>query len=401
VIRATEGERGRLGETFAALCRIDSPSGRERACADWVAAELEGMGLDVHEDDTGSETGSDAGNLLARLSGRSGESVLICAHLDTVPATAPIEPVLVDGGWENANQAILGADNKAAVAVALELARRLTNQTEAPEVGLELLFTTCEEVALRGAKAFDAGQLHSPFGYVFDHASPIGEIVLASPTYYRIEADIQGRAAHAGIRPEKGRSAILAAARAIAAMPLGRLDAETTANVGKIAGGTNANVVPEQCRVEAEARSLAPGRAEELATELIDHFQEAADASECDLDVGVQRLFEGYRTKQRDPTVVLADRALRACGYEPRPITTGGGSDANALISSGFRCTNLANGTERNHEPTERVSVDALEGMLDVAIALVREAPAVFGGSEAVGPEAVGSEAAGPEAVGP
>jgi tripeptide aminopeptidase len=286
--------------------------------------------------------------------------------------------VIVNGGWENANEAILGADNKAAVAVALELTRRLAGRCDPPEVGLELLFTTCEEVGLQGAKAFDARQLRSSFGYVFDHASPIGEIVLASPTYYRIVADISGRAAHAGIRPENGRSAIQAAARAIAAMPLGRLDPETTANVGTISGGTSTNVVPEQCRVEAEARSLASGRAEELATELIDHLQEAADASECDLDVSLQRMFEGYRTKQREPSVVLAERALRATGYEPRPIVTGGGSDANVLISSGVSTLNLANGTERNHEPTERVSVDALEGMLEVAIALMEHAPAVL-----------------------
>jgi tripeptide aminopeptidase len=383
VTRASEAERGRLAETFAALCRIDSPSRRERPCADWVAEELSGMGLEVTEDDTANQTGSDAGNLLARLPGRSGQTVLMCAHLDTVPAVAPIEPVVVNGGWENANEAILGADNKAAVAVALELTRRLVSQADPPEVGLELLFTTCEEVGLQGAKAFDARQLRSPFGFVFDHASPIGEMVLASPTYYRIVAEISGRAAHAGIRPENGRSAILAAARAIAAMPLGRLDPETTANVGTIRGGTNTNVVPEHCRVEAEARSLAGGRAEELATELIDHLQEAADASECDLDVNVQRMFDGYRTKQREPTVVLAERALRACGYEPEPIVTGGGSDANALIRSGFPALNLANGTERNHEPTERVSVDALEGMLEVAIALLEQAPAVLAEADA------------------
>jgi tripeptide aminopeptidase len=245
-------------------------------------------------------------------------------------------------------------------------------------VGLELLFTVCEEVALRGAKAFDAGRLRSPFGYVFDHASPIGEIVLASPTYYRIAAHVRGRAAHAGIRPEQGRSAIAAAARAIAAMPLGRLDPETTANVGTIRGGTNANVVAEHCHVEAEVRSLADGRAEALATELVDHLEDAANAGECDLDVTVERMFDGYRTRPREPQIALAEQALRACGFEPRPIVTGGGSDANALMSSGFRCTNLANGTERNHEPGERVSVAALEGMLEVAIALIDEAPAVI-----------------------
>ncbi len=378
--RATEAERRRLGETFATLCRIESPSGRERPCTDWVRAELEAMGLAVEEDDAGARAGSDAGNLLARIPGANGQSIMLCAHLDTVPLAAPVEPVLVNDGWENANEAILGADNKAAVAVALELARRLVQGSEPPQVGLELLFTVCEEVALRGAKAFDIRRLRSPFGYMFDHASPIGEIVLASPTYYRILAHVRGHAAHAGIRPEQGRSAISAAARAIAAMPLGRLDPETTANVGTISGGTNANVVPEHCHLEAEARSLTDGRAEELATELVDHLQDAANAGECDLDVTVERMFDGYRTRPREPQVVLAEQALRACGFEPRPIVTGGGSDANALMSSGFTCTNLANGTERNHEPTERVSVDALEGMLEVAIALIDDAPTVIRG---------------------
>jgi tripeptide aminopeptidase len=378
VRRATQAERQRLGETFAALCRIESPSGHERGCADWVAAELDGMGIGVEEDDAGRVTGSDAGNLLARLPGRGPESILLCTHLDTVPPTAPVEPVISGDGWENANDGILGADNKAAVAVALELARRLRGSHDRPEVGVELLFTVCEEVGLRGAAAFDPGQLLSRFGYVFDHASPIGEIVLASPTYYRIAADLRGRAAHAGIRPENGRSAILAAARGIAAMRLGRLDPETTANVGTIAGGTNPNVVPEHCRLEAEARSIDPARAEATATEMVDHLQEGADASECDLDVVVERMFEGFRIRARDPDVELAELALRECGYEPSHISTGGGSDANALRAAGFPCTNLANGTERNHEPGERVSVDALEGMLEVAIALVERAPAVM-----------------------
>ena len=381
--RATEVERERLGETFASLCRIESPSGHERRCADWVAAELDGMGIGVEEDEAGAEVGSDAGNLLARVPGSGPQSILICAHLDTVPLAAPVEPVIVDGGWENANEAILGADNKAAVAVALELARRLMAAPGPPEVGIELLFTVCEEVALRGAKAFDHTKLISRFGYVFDHASPIGEIVLSSPTYYRILADVQGRAAHAGIRPENGRSAIAAAARGIAAMRLGRLDPETTANVGTIHGGTNANVVPEHCRIEAEARSRDRSRAEAVATEMIDRLQEAADAGECDLDVTLERMFEGYRTRPREPQVALAERALNACGYEPTHIATGGGSDANALETDGFPCTNLANGTERNHEPTERVSVDALDGMLEVAIALIEEAPAIMGEADA------------------
>lgn len=361
---ASEAEKARLADTFAALCRILSPSGRERACADHVHGVLRGMGVSAEEDE--------AGNLLARIPGRSPDSVLLCAHLDTVETDAPIEPVLVDGGWENEHYGILGADNKAALAVMLEAARRCS--IEGSPVGIELLFTVSEEDALAGAKAFDAARLRAGFGYVFDHATAIGEVVVASPTYYRLEAEFHGRAAHAGIRPEGGRSAVLAAARAIAAMPLGRLDAETTANVGSVHGGTGStNVVPDRCRLLAEARSLDGDRAEELVAALVDAMYDSAAASECDVDVVCEKLFSGYRVRPSAPELAAAEAALDACGYTPRRIPTGGGSDANALRAAGFPCVCLANGTERNHEPTERVSVAALEGMLDVTFALLEE----------------------------
>ncbi len=372
--RTTLAEREQLHSSFEALCRIESPSGRERHCADWVSRELRAMGVSVDEDDAGPRAGADAGNLLARLPGRSQPtSVMLCAHLDTVPPTAPIEPQLIDGGWRNANPGILGADNKAAVAVLVELARRQASATEPPGVGLELVFTVSEENGLHGAKGFDLSRLQSRFGYVFDHASPIGEIVTASPTYHRFAVDLRGRAAHAGIRPEDGRSAIAAAATAVAGLALGRLDAETTLNIGTIDGGTAANVVPERCRVQGEVRSHDDVRVEHVLTETIDRFQDAADAAECDLDVTVERMFRGYRTRARAPQVLLAERALTACGYRPRQIVTGGGSDANEFESRGLPCTNLANGTERNHEPGERVSSEALEDMLEVALALLAE----------------------------
>jgi tripeptide aminopeptidase len=258
--------------------------------------------------------------------------------------------------------------------VILELARRVTAAPDPPEIGLELLFTICEEVSLRGSREFDASRLDSRFGYVFDHATPIGEIVLASPTHHRLDAELRGRAAHAGVRPEVGRSAIAAAASAIAAMRLGRLDEETTANVGMIEGGTAINVIPERCRIVAEVRSLDRARAETVATEMIDHLQEAADAAECDLDVTVQRGFEGYRIRPRAVEVAIAEQALRDCGYEPRHIVTGGASDANTLRFAGFPCLCLADGVEHNHEPTERISVDALDGLFELALALVDEA---------------------------
>lgn len=371
---ADDAARARLHETFVSLCRIESPSRHERACADWVTGELRSLGLEVQEDGAGARLGSDTGNLLTRIPGRDARSILLCAHLDTVPPTAPIEPVLVDGAFRNANEGILGADNKAAVAVILELARRATRVPHEPLIGLELLFTVCEEISLAGSDAFDAACLRSTLGFVFDHATPIGEIVIASPTHYRVIAELHGRAAHAGVRPEDGRSAIATAARAIAAMRLGRLDSATTANVGTIAGGTAINVIPERCRIEAEVRSLDDGRAEALATEIVDHLQDAANDAECDLDVTVERMFKGYRTRTRAPQIALAEQALRACGYEPKHITTGGASDANSFEAAGIPCANLADGTERNHEPGERISVDALDGMLEVAIALVEEA---------------------------
>lgn len=369
---ADDGERRRLNDTFAALCAIPSPFGHERACVEWVASELRAMGIEVSEDAAGPEAGSESGNLLARIEATgdaSAPGILLCAHLDTVPLTDEVEPVLRDGGWTNAREAILGADNKAAVAVILEVARRCA--AEPPPVAVELLFTVCEENALRGAKAFNATRLRSDFGYVFDHPTPIGEIVLASPTYHRIEADFTGAAAHAGIRPEAGHSAIAAAARAIAAMRLGRLDAETTANVGLISGGSGTNVIPERCRLEAEARSLSEERVEAVVSEMVDRLQDGANAEECDVDVDVECLFRGYRVRPSSRSVTVAEAALRACGHEPCPIVTGGGSDANALQVAGFECTNLANGTERNHQPDERVGVGELEGMLDVALALL------------------------------
>ena len=368
--RASPAERGRLLDDFVRLCEIESPSKAERKVADVVRAELQSLGLHVEEDDSGQDTGSDAGNLLARIPGPDGRpTILLCAHLDTVPLSAPVEVVQDNGVLSNRNDAILGADNKAAVATVLGTVRRLV--ADGSPVGVEILFTTCEELALAGAKAFDRGRLRSDFGYVFDHASPVGELVLSSPTYYRLELDFRGQAAHAGIRPEAGRNAIAAAARAVMAMKLGRLDEATTANVGQIEGGSAANVVAERCRVVLETRSLDDSRAGEVVGSMVDAATEAASDSECDVETTVERLFRGYRLQRTAPVVEIAARALESCGIEPQYINTGGGSDANVLIAAGLPVLNLANGTERNHEPDESVTVDALETMLDVTLAIV------------------------------
>ncbi len=376
IVEARSEERERLVADFIRLCEIPSPSGRERAIADAVAADLRELGLEVEEDASGGETGSDAGNLLARIPGPEPDAraIVLCAHLDTVPLAAPVEVAREDGVLRNRNEAILGADNKAAVATILGAARRLVREGSPLEV--ELLFTTTEELALRGAKAFDASRLRAELGYVFDHASPIGEIVIASPTYYRLLASFHGRAAHAGIRPEAGANAIAAAARAVASMSIGRIDEDTTANVGKIEGGSAANVVAERCSVELEARSVDDAKAGEAISEMVDACTEAASDGGCDVDTSVERHFRGYRLTRTSAQVQIAAAALESCGVEPVYIATGGGSDANALINQGLPVVNLANGTGANHQPDEWVTEDALEQMLDITLAIVREAAA-------------------------
>ena len=372
--RATPDERERLLADFVRLCEIESPSRRERGVADAVAGELGTLGLEVVEDSSATETGADAGNLLARVAGSDpgAPTLLLCAHMDTVPLSAPVEVVRDDGVLHNRHEAILGADNKAAVAVLLAVARRLAR--EPARAGVELLFTTCEEQALAGAKAFDRSRLRAEYGFVFDHASPVRDLIVAAPTYYRVEATFRGQAAHAGLRPEAGRSAVVAAARAVTRLPLGRLDDGTTAKVGRIDGGVAANVVPERCRVELEARSLERERASALVTEIVDVLTDAAGEMECDVETEVQEGFRGYRLPRTSPPVELAAGALAALGIHPTFRSTAAGSDANVLNARGIPCVNVADGTQSNHRPDERVSVASLERVLDVALGLVARA---------------------------
>lgn len=367
--RATAAERERLVDDLVALCAIDSPSRDERAVADRVTAELRACGLAVAEDASAAATGANAGNLLARIPGPPGApTVLLCAHLDTVPATAPIDPEVVEGRIVNRNDGILGADNKAAVALLLAVARRYAGGG-AP-VAIELLLTTCEEIALLGAKEL-RHELAATSGYVFDHATPIGELVVAAPSYYRVTAELRGAAAHAGIRPEAGHNAIAAMARAIAAIELGRLDDQTTANVGTISGGTAANVVAERCSATFEARSLDEARAGAVVSEILDALTEAASDGGCDVETTVEQLFRAYSLPRGAPAVRAAADALEALGIEPRPIATGGASDASVLVERGIPVVNVANGTERNHQPDESVTVDALVTAYEVALGIL------------------------------
>ena len=355
-------------DRFVRLCEIPSPTGSERAVADDVLAELRELGVEVTEDDAAEPARAGSGNLLARVPGTGEGWVSFFCHLDTVAEPGAIEVELVDGVYRSRGDTILGADNKAAVTVLVELAAR---RAALPgRAGVELVFTVAEEDGLRGAKELELGVLRSPFGYALDHASAIGEVITAAPTYQRIVAEFEGLEAHAGIRPEDGHSAIEAAAAAVGAMELGRLDPETTANVGVIRGGVASNVVAGSCCVEAEARSLDDARVAQATAAIVDACTWGATGHGCDVDVDVTEIFRGYRQASGAEPVALARAALERCGIEPREVATGGGSDANALVARGYQCVLLANGTADNHTPSESVAAARLTEMLAVCEAI-------------------------------
>jgi tripeptide aminopeptidase len=358
-------------DLFLELCAIPSPSGQERAVADRVGAYLGELGLEWDEDDAGSRIDSTAGNLYARIPGNAdGLPIFLCAHTDTVPPERGIEPVVEEGIVRNAAGTILGSDNKAAVVVMLEATRRILVERR-PHAGIELVFTPKEEVGLQGAGAFDHTRLQSSVGFVYDQGTPIGEIVLGSPHAQTLDFRFHGRAAHAGMAPEEGRSAVAAAARAIADFRLGRLDEETSANVGVISGGTGRNVVPEWCTFQAEVRSQDERKTTELVREMLETAAFAASLEECALETEVRQSFPGYRFRESDPAVRLGAEALVRTGFEPTYVLSGGGADANVFNAHGLSCVNLANGMAEIHTPDEHIAVADLEAMVEVTLALV------------------------------
>src|SRR4051812_26409681 len=355
---------------------MSTPPGEERPVADRVLTELRALGLDVDEDGAGATVGGNTGNLYCRLEPTAeGTPLFLCSHMDTVPPAGPIEPVVEDGVVRNAAGTILGADNKSAVVAMVETARRVV-EGSLPHAGLELLFTPKEEVGLRGAAAFDCSQFVARVGYVYDQAGPIGEVVLGAPHSVVMFVTFSGQSAHAGMAPEEGRSAIAAAARAIADMRLGRLDEETTANVGTIEGGQARNIVPDRCSFHAEARSHDEKKLADLVQEMLDACTFAATLTGCEVEAKVEQGFKGYRFRKDDEPVRLARAALERVGIEAVYSLSGGGADANIFNMRGLQCLNLANGMAEIHTPQEHIAAADLDSMVDFTLALLEEARA-------------------------
>jgi tripeptide aminopeptidase len=363
-------------ELLCELAAIPSPPGEERGVADVVLRYLQGLGLEPDEDDCGPRIGSTAGNVYARIEPTAeGTPIFLCAHMDTVPPDGDLVPVVEDGVVRNAGGTILGADNKAAITAMLEGVRRVLAEN-VPHAGIELVFTPMEEVGLVGANAFDRERLRAQVGYVYDQEGAIGEVVLGAPWSRSLEVRFHGRAAHAGMAPEEGRSAIQAAAKAIADLRLGRVDELTTANVGVISGGTAGNVVPEWCTFVAEARCHDETKLAEFVQEMLDAFSFAATDTDCDVETTVRKSYDGYRLRRDEPAVVMAATAFSRCGYEPRYGLSGGGADANVFNQHGLRCVNLSHGVFGFHMVDERISVADLETIVGVTVALVEAARA-------------------------
>jgi tripeptide aminopeptidase len=368
--------RERLTELFLFLTGLPSPSRHERRVADAVTAHLAGLGVTTHEDDTGEAIGGDAGNLWCTVQGVDAEPrVALGAHMDTVEPGDSIEPYLdTEGVFRNRRPAILGADDKAAVAALLHATELLKASGEAFPT-YELFFSVSEETGLVGIKHFGEDVLKSPLGVVLDSTGPVGGIVSKAPSMMVLHATFRGRAAHAGVEPERGRSAIQAAGRAIAAMPQGRLDKETSANIGIIHGGVATNIVADLCHIEGECRGHDESRLADVAGQMVDAVQRAAAETNVDVDVDLTHEFRAFSLTTRSPAVRLAKAAVEALGVDPRVTIAGGGSDANVLNARGLPTINLSIGSMHAHSPEEYVALDELERLCGLVLQLIALSP--------------------------
>jgi len=354
-------DTNRLVERFLALAAIDAPSREERVMADRLAGDLRDLGFQVEEDDAGTRIGGNAGNLLAFLPGTGDRAQepprLFMAHMDTVEPARGKQPFLrEDGVLAASGDTILGGDDLAGVCAILEAVRSLREDgTSHPP--LEVILTVAEEKQLLGAKALDMERIRSREAYVLDTGGAPGNVTVRAPGHRGLRVEIRGRAAHAGMAPEKGVSAIGVAARAIAGMRLGRIDHETTANVGVISGGLAGNIVPERCSVTAECRSHSPEKLEAQCRHMVEAFRAAAAEAGAEAEIEVEVSFEPYAIPEDAPVVRRFQAACGTLGFPVSLNATGGGSDNNILVRHGIAGIVPACGMTDVHSTAETLAV--------------------------------------------
>ena len=358
-------EEAAVLETFLTLVRIDSPSGHEDAIANHLATELAALGVDARRDSTG--------NVVGKRPGRGAQAarppILLSAHMDTVQPGNGVKPQVADGIVRTDGTTILGADDKAGLAAILE-ALRATRDSDCRPV--EIAFTVEEETGLTGAKGLNLTNFQAKQAVVLDSNGPVGSIVNQAPAADKIEIVIHGKAAHAGVSPELGVSAIQAAGKALAQMKLGRIDDETTATIGVIKGGVADNIIPDRVEMTGGARSRSEAKLNAQVAHMRDLFESAAAAMGARAEVTVTRSYGAIDVPESSTLIGELKQALRSCDLEPHLMPTGGGSDANILNDKGIDAVNLGVGYKDMHSTDEHIAVADLTKITDVVLAVLR-----------------------------
>jgi tripeptide aminopeptidase len=369
----------RLAETFQTLIQCDSVSRAEGRFAALLQKRLDALGVATRFDRSASKTGSNTGNLVGHLAGALDKKpLLFSAHMDTVEPGCGIQPVFKDGHFTSAGDTILGADDKSAIAILLEVLTTLKDAAQ-PMAPIDLVFSTCEEIGLLGAKHLDFDMITAEMGYVLDARDP-DRLINRAPSANRLHLKVLGKEAHAGASPEKGINAIFVASRAIAKIDWGRLDEETTRNIGTVQGGVATNIVPSQVTIEAEVRSHDEEKLDRATKQVIRTFQNTVDAQPLHPLSGVEPRFE-YQIEpdfkrthvpQDHPVITLADQAARGLGRRIRTQTAGGGSDANIFFQKGIVTGVLGTGMQAPHTQDERIALADMVKACELVLEIIR-----------------------------
>jgi tripeptide aminopeptidase len=363
----------RLIESFMELVRMDSISREERNIADFLIEKLENLGLEVIVDQAGEKAGANSGNIIAKLNGNTkvATPIMFAAHMDTVVPGKNINPLREGEKIISTGETILGADDKAGIAAVLE-ALHLIRENNILYGDIEILFTICEEVGLCGAKNLDVSQLKAQIGFILDAGGQVGQIIISAPSQNSLDFTIRGKSAHAGTNPEEGINAIQVAGVALSRMKLGRIDEETTANIGIISGGKATNIIPDEVILKGEVRSRNEGKLEKYTKELKKITEDAAQEFKARAEVKINREYHCYNLPPDDLVVKIARKAAKDIGLQSLLRPSGGGSDANVFNKKGLPSVVLAVGMEKVHTIEEYILIKELKNATEYILSIIK-----------------------------
>lgn len=363
----------RMINEFVEMVKVSSLSLKEGNFASLLAEKLRAMDFEVYVDKAGELAGGDTGNVLGRLKGTLDKRpLLFCAHMDTVVPGESIKPVIRDGIIYSDGTTILGGDDKAGIAAILEAVRFL-KENGIPHGDIEVAFTICEEGGMHGAKNMDYSWLKSKLAFVLDSGGNVGSVVVQAPAQYKLLTTIKGKAAHAGVSPESGISAIQVAARAIEKMKLLRIDEDTTANIGKISGGSATNIVCDRVEITMEARSLIRDKVEAQARHMLECIETACSEYGAEHETTRYLNYAEVNLQKEAEVVKLAEAAIRRIGLEPSLKSTGGRSDTNVMSGKGLQAVTLGIGMSNVHTTSEYIAISDIEKTAELVAAIISE----------------------------